>query len=516
MTKPENGSPAEREPMRIIEFRAEAVKRLKAVTIRPDPEEPIVQLTGKNRQGKTSVIDGICWALFGKSNIPSRPIRDGETSALIKADLGEYTITRKFTERGEYLEIRTKDGAVLSSPQVWLNSHLGTRAENPLKFMALSPSDQVKALQELVRITLDLDEFNRITGLPTKGLDAADPVTVLDKAYSYFYGQRTDENKEVARLKGVVETVRSDIPKGMESTLAVSVQELFAERKSLEAKQYANDRMREKMAEYERGIQGHKDRIAAAEREVNELERKLLEAKKHVQALQTALGAIVQDQYAPLKEEVASLVDPDFTDIDSRIAAADETNRVAAKVSDLKKAETDFAEAQHRSDVLTGKLNKLKDYKTSLIASAGLPVPGLGFEGGEVTYNGKPLSQASTAEQIEISCAICMANHPDIRILLVDRGWSDLDGDSKQALRKWAETAKAQIWVTKVADDAEATGFHIIDGELAAVNGKPYVPEPEAERSDAAPPQDGEPMQMPAFMADVPKPKRLGKGGKNA
>lgn len=515
MSAHNNGSPEGREPMRIIEFRAEAVKRLKAVVIRPDPEEPIVQLTGKNRQGKTSVIDGICWALFGKSMIPSKPIRDGETSAFIRADLGDYSITRRFTERGEYLEIRTRDGAVLSSPQVWLNSHLGTRAENPLKFMDLSSADQVKALQELVRISLDLDEFHRITELPTKGLDAADSVTVLDKAYSYFCGKRTDENKEVARLKGVVDTVRSEIPKGSENVCAVSVQELFAERKNLEATQQANDRLRDKLAEYERGIQGHKDRIAIAEKEVADLERKLIDAKKHMLALQTALGQIVQDQYSPLKDQVAALSDPDFTDIDARIAAADETNRIAAKVADLKKAESDFAEAQHRSDVLTGRLNKLKDYKTSLIASAGLPVPGLGFEGGEVTYKGFPLSQASTAERIEISCAICMANHPEVRILLVDRGWSDLDSESKQVLRSWAETSKAQIWVTKVTDDAEATGFHIIDGELAAIDGKPYVPEPEEEMpSETA--TEAAPMQMPAFMADAPKPKRLGKGRKSA
>ena len=64
------------------------------------------------------------------------------------------------------------------------------------------------------------------------------------------------------------------------------------------------------------------------------------------------------------------------------------------------------------------------------------PSPGLSFEtltegsGGRerknpkkiITYNGVPLSEASTAEQIRVSTAIGMADKPELRFLLIRDG----------------------------------------------------------------------------------------------
>ena len=48
----------------IIELKAENVKVLKAIEIRP--EGNIIELTGKNGNGKSSVLDSIIMALAGK------------------------------------------------------------------------------------------------------------------------------------------------------------------------------------------------------------------------------------------------------------------------------------------------------------------------------------------------------------------------------------------------------------------------------------------------------------------
>lgn len=49
--------------MKIVQLTAENVKRLTAVSIAPDGN--LVQITGRNGQGKTSVLDAIWWALAG-------------------------------------------------------------------------------------------------------------------------------------------------------------------------------------------------------------------------------------------------------------------------------------------------------------------------------------------------------------------------------------------------------------------------------------------------------------------
>ena len=95
----DNGS----KPSRIIKFFAKNTKVLKAVEIFPEDRD-IVLLTGQNCQGKTTVLDDIWMALGGKTCIPGEPIRRGEKEATVTLEFEEFTVTRKITEKGEYLD----------------------------------------------------------------------------------------------------------------------------------------------------------------------------------------------------------------------------------------------------------------------------------------------------------------------------------------------------------------------------------------------------------------------------
>ena len=84
--------------MKIIKLEAENIKRLVAVEITPDGH--MVQISGRNGAGKTSVLDAIWWALAGADAIQAKPIREGETTAHITLDLGEIVVERSFTSKG--------------------------------------------------------------------------------------------------------------------------------------------------------------------------------------------------------------------------------------------------------------------------------------------------------------------------------------------------------------------------------------------------------------------------------
>ncbi len=123
--------------MKIIGLQAERIKRIVAVDIKPNGN--LVQITGKNAQGKTSVLDSIWWALGGLANVQGRPIKDGENNAFIKLDLGEIVVTRKFKKVGENeftstLSVETAEGTNVSSPQKVLDELLGELSFNPLEF----------------------------------------------------------------------------------------------------------------------------------------------------------------------------------------------------------------------------------------------------------------------------------------------------------------------------------------------------------------------------------------------
>jgi len=79
--------------LQIVNLKAENYKRLVAVDISPSGN--IVTLSGRNAQGKSSVLDAIWAALAGgdASRATKQPIRDGQDSASVTLDLGEYIVT---------------------------------------------------------------------------------------------------------------------------------------------------------------------------------------------------------------------------------------------------------------------------------------------------------------------------------------------------------------------------------------------------------------------------------------
>jgi hypothetical protein len=464
----------DQEPLKIVEFRARNIKRLQAVTIKPDPDSPIVLLTGKNRQGKSSIIDAIWMALGGKGAIPSKPIHEGATEGESYIDLGKFTVTRRLTENGEYLDVRTKDGFKAPRPQEFLSSRLGDRAQNPLEFMRLSPPDQVKALQGMVRINLDLNELGNITGLNTKGIKVDDPIAVMDNAYKHLFDKRTEVNREVKRLEGVVKSII--VPAGKEDVQPVIVAELFEERKQLDQKKKQNDLARDMVASLW-------NKISLFGRDIQKTDQEIMDLEEKIARLKAARSQMMKDheealiQYDAEQAAINQLVDPDYADIDARIAAADETNRIAAMVNSKSQSVSELQIARTNSEDLTIKIKAVAEYKTRLIQEAGLPVPGLGFDAGEVTFNGIPLSQASGREQIEISTAICAAQNPEIGILTIDIGWSELDRTGQEALTNFAREHGLQIWCTKVMEEPGDQGFYIQDGTIIAVDGQPVEPE---------------------------------------
>ena len=79
--------------MKIISFKAENFKRLVSVEI--TPKGNVVKITGKNAEGKSSILDAIWCACGGKDVMPEKPIRAGQESATIELDLGELKIKRR-------------------------------------------------------------------------------------------------------------------------------------------------------------------------------------------------------------------------------------------------------------------------------------------------------------------------------------------------------------------------------------------------------------------------------------
>lgn len=457
----------EEKPATIVSFHAENIKRISAAQINPT-ENPIVVLTGKNSQGKSSVIDAIWMGLGGEKCIPGQPLKRGAETGYVTLDMGNYIVTRRFTKAGSYLEVKNKEGFKAAKPQEFLTSRLSPNARNPLEFLRLNPQRQYEILQDMIDFDFDQhkEEFMKVTGM----IDETKPITkekftihTLDVAYKRLYEERTGVNRDLKRAhetRGWLADETKDIPPDL---TRVVVSDLMDERRQLESQRDARtDHL--KMVEAEENRLEYLALSATnCQTKINELERQLRE--------QQAFLTTLQQEHAKVRttlEKLAEITPPevDFEEIDKRLSEADAVNQQVNKLESLVAQEYSCNVLEEDLAEINQEMAALTAFKTKMIASVNLPVPGLTFQDGTVYLNGLPFDQASGSEQIKVSCAICMANHPRVGVLTLDVGWSELDSDSQTVLTDWAKETGAQIWVTKVQDSPSDDGFWILDGTV--------------------------------------------------
>ncbi|MGB9903497.1 MAG: AAA family ATPase, partial [Desulfotomaculales bacterium] len=189
--------------MKIIRLQAENIKKLKAVEI--VPEGNVVKITGKNEQGKTSVLDAIWWALAGTKNIQEQPIRKGENKANVTLDLGDLIVTRTFTPTGSYLKVENKDGATFKSPQAMLDKLIGELTFDPLAFAKSDSKKQVETLLKVVKIQPDIE---RLKGIANADFEVSNnPIQTLNNAYKAVYDNRTLVNRQLETAKKMLDGI---------------------------------------------------------------------------------------------------------------------------------------------------------------------------------------------------------------------------------------------------------------------------------------------------------------------
>ena len=404
--------------MRIIRLAAENIKRLKAVDIEPDGTLQII--TGRNAQGKPSVLDAIWLALGGgqASKDTPRPIRDGETSAAVTLDLGDLLITRTWdAEKGKTeLKVTAPDGAKYRSPQTLLDGLVGKLSFDPLAFTRLTAREQRQALLDL----LDLD-------FRPRGGNRARPSTTRQEP-----ARTSPPYGALPKLPAAAPTAESS------GTLLVDRINMAHEAAdAIRKARAAIDSCLTRLEDIDQRIAGLQNEREATTASIAEWERRIddMPEPEDVTGLRAALAGI-----------------------EARNAEARENARILAAREAQKALQAEYTE-------LTRTINAIDQRKADALAAATMPVDGLGFDDQGVTFNGVPFGQASAAEQIRVSLAMAMALNPSLRVIRILDG-SLLDADSMAAIAAMAKAGDYQVWVERVADDAD-TAVVIEDGSVA-------------------------------------------------
>lgn len=407
--------------MKIISLQVENVKRVKAVRVIPGGN--VVLVTGKNGAGKSSVLDSIMYALAGGKSLPEKPIREGQHKARIEIDLGDYKVTRSFTEKGSYLNIEGKEGMKASNPQQFLNSILGKISFDPLAFINEAPKKQREIVLDMVG--LDLSDFD-------------DHITAVK-------GERSDLNKEIARLKNEVDRIgiSEDVPDELVSVAALT-EEL---NKALEHNR-KTEQLWEEIAELDTDLY-------TANNAIKKLEEELV--------LRRGFVSQIEAYIAELKEKIPSAL-IDTNGITDQIKSAETINEQVRSKLDKERLQQELEEAQNAYKVKGDEIQKTEQRKVKALAKAKMPIEGLGVSDEGVTYGDVPIKQISQGEALRVGVAVSMALNPKLRVLRIMDG-SLLDKDNLKAIAKMVVEKDYQVWIEKV-DDSGQVGIYIEDGEV--------------------------------------------------
>ena len=446
--------------LQIVKLTADNFKRLKAVVI--EPHSDVVKICGRNEAGKSSTLDAIWAALGGKDASPDKPIRDGEKTASVTLDLGDLIVTRKWTEKGNYLEVTDAEGAPFASPQKVLDKLYGKFTFDPAAFLA--EKDQRAALLHVVDLAPDWKAFKAASGMAVAvPLEIRDPLRYIGDVRKTVYEKRRDMNRDAKAAESRVDVAREQVPDGIDlDAEPPNVNALLDERKAAEQAHKAHEGLRRELA----GVQGERERtelnIEKWKEQIEDIKRNLVNAE----ALLNEINENITAEQGFIEQSAAAL--PDLDAIDVRIAEVSELQKSFAAVKNLKAVESEYKAAQDAAAAVDSKLTAIDNFTAALLDGVQMPVAGLGITDDGITLNDIPFSQCSHAQRLKTAVAIGMAANPKLRILRISDG-EKFDSASWAIIEEMAAENNFQVWVEQM-DESGQVGVYIEDGAVVKNN----------------------------------------------
>jgi len=482
--------------MKIIKLEAENIKRLTAIDITPNKN--IVEITGKNEAGKSTVLDSIIYALCGKSEIDVEPLKQGENRGEIRLDLGKYIVTRTFLESGNTnikVEL-SEEEAEVKKPQSALDKLYVDITFDPFKFINADKKEQREMLLKLINLKVDQDYLCKFSQFQST---ESDPLKNIKRHLDFSMIVRKEKKKEYEAIKAQADAIV--IPEDKLDIKHVSVKDLTDKKDQMYKDQKAIDNMREKknickerLGLYDKERAKNSEAIKEFKNEILEQEAKNTEAienlkaeilkqeEKNAKAIQKIKDKIStsEEEGSEIERKIVSTAnelhelgkivdktkDIDFTEIDEQIKNVEENNKIADMIHKTRVLAEQIETTKARVKKSEENVQAIRDYKESLLANVNMPLEGLGFdEEGNVTLDNIPLSQRGTSQKIIIGLKIGAAMNPKLRVALIKHG-NDIDDDNMAKMAEWAAENDYQIWVERVASSKKGDAIYIEEGVI--------------------------------------------------
>lgn len=430
--------------IKINRLEAENIKRVKAVMIEPTADGLTV-IGGNNRQGKSSVLDAITWALGGNKYRPSEAKRQGSTiPPNIRIVLSNGFIVER---KGKNGTLKVTDPSGKKSGQQVLDEFVEQLALDLPKFLGASDKEKAEILLQILGIG------NELAALDKQETELCNERLAI--------GRIADQKAKYAKEQPYYE----DAPEEL-----VSVSELIKQQQEILARNGENQKKRDHLAQLQNRRDALEDAVAKL---AEELAVKRQELDSVLADVDTA------------RKSVKDLQDESTEELEKNIEDIEEINRRVRANLDKEKAEEEAKEYKDQYQALDQKIEAVRKNRTGLLKDADLPLEGLSVEEGKLAYKGQKWDNMAGSEQLIVAAAIVRKLNPQCGFVLLDK-LEQMDLNTLDEFSRWLEAEGLQAIATRVSTGEECS-IIIEDGYVAGQEDGQPEPEPEPKKEAFVP-----------------------------
>lgn len=394
--------------IKITLIEIENSKRIKAFKAHP-AENGLTVIGGRNGQGKTSVLDGIAWALGGEKYRPSQPQREGAlTQPYIHLVLSNGLVVER---KGQNSSLKITDPSGRKGGQQILDELISKLALDLPKFMQMTSKEKARTLLQIIGVEQEL--------------------AALEQKEKELYNQRL----YVGRTADQKKKFALEMPYYPQAPKEpVSASDLIAQQQDILAQNGENQRKR-----------ARKDTLAAQAKRLGD----------QIAQMQAQYDQVLADLETATRD-AKDLMDESTAALEENIRNIEQINVMVRANLDKEKAEEDARNYQEQYEQLTAQIDTVRDDQIRLLDGAQMPLDGLTVQDGELMYGGFAWDNLSGSEQLRVATAIVRRLNPQCGFVLLDK-LEQMDPDTMAAFGRWLESEQLQAIATRVSTGSECS-----------------------------------------------------------
>jgi exonuclease SbcC len=460
-----------------------------------------VEITGKNKAGKTSIIDAIRYALKHRAE-KDLVLRKGEEEGevLIETDSG-ISIRRR--ERLGKLAIDTvKEGKTpVAKPEAFLRSLFTEMQIDPIGFITLPKEEQNRIILDLIDFKWDMnwikEQFGEIPSNINWEQNILRVLADIQAENGHYFSTRQEVNREAKNKQAFIEEIVKKLPEGYNADawegknigeLYTKIEKIRESNRKIEKAQTVIDSQEGK----KRGFESDKQISLAAldtetnaarsrlEREITRLENELNQTKKDLSGLEENklkkienIGLKYKADVAEFEslieqhKEVAAMKLQDPSDLVAEVQHTEEMKNFVSLFRSMRTYQDEVKRLNDEGAKLTVKIEKARSLPAEILEIAKMPIKSITVENGMPLINGLPISNLSDGEKLDLCIDIATLKKNTLPLILID-GAEKLADDLRERVYARCQERGIQFVATRTTNDDELKITEFAPAEVAA------------------------------------------------